>query len=156
MPARGFALVMVLAVLVVVMLIGASLASSATDAERVARGERERALAFQMAEAALHEAEQALALADPDPAVLSEADWRTLDLRSAGRPASEAVAGQTGAGPMPAQPPRYVLERLPVRLPGSDAEQAPLWVYRVTAIGFGARPDTYAVVQSMYRRPEAP
>lgn len=156
MPARGFALVLALSVLAVVMLMAASLAASAVDSERLARTERERALAFQMAEAALREAEARLAEAEPAIHELSTADWRTADLRSAGRAASEAVTGQLGAGPMPAQAPRVLLERLTVHSPGDDAGLPAEAVYRITAIGFGADARHYAVLQSLYRREAAP
>lgn len=60
---------------------------------------------------------------------------------------------ETGDGFLPFRKPRYVIEQLPLppgAAPGSEHE------YRVTAIGFGARDGTEAVLQSTYRRTPAP
>jgi type IV pilus assembly protein PilX len=53
----GAALVVVLSILIVVLLLGASAAQMALQGEKAARGERDRHLAFQAAEAALMDAE---------------------------------------------------------------------------------------------------
>jgi type IV pilus assembly protein PilX len=55
--ARGVALVTVLGMLIVVLLLGTSAAQLALQGEKVARGERDRHIAFQTAEAALIDAE---------------------------------------------------------------------------------------------------
>jgi type IV pilus assembly protein PilX len=54
---KGVALVVVLSILIVVLLLGASAAQMALQGEKAARGERDRHLAFQSAEAALIDAE---------------------------------------------------------------------------------------------------
>ena len=56
-----------------------------------------------------------------------------------------------GVGVQPAQVPRYVIE--PIRDPADRdlGSSAPLYVYRVTAMGFGPRTDIQAVVQMIYR-----
>jgi type IV pilus assembly protein PilX len=59
---RGAALLVALCVVVVLMLLGASAARNAGDAERASRGDRDRAIAFQAAEAALADAERDIAL----------------------------------------------------------------------------------------------
>ena len=55
--AQGAALVAVLGMLIVVLLLGASAAQLALQGEKAARGERDRHIAFQAAEAALIDAE---------------------------------------------------------------------------------------------------
>jgi type IV pilus assembly protein PilX len=55
--AQGAALVVVLGMLIIVLLLGTSAAQMALQGEKVARGERDRQIAFQMAEAALLDAE---------------------------------------------------------------------------------------------------
>lgn len=52
---------------------------------------------------------------------------------------------QTGAGALPRRLPRYLIETLTQqRAPGSGN------VYRITAIGFGAREDNHVVLQSLF------
>ncbi len=58
---RGAALVVVLCLVVVLLLLGASAARNAGDAEKASRGDRDRAIAFQAAEAALADAERDIA-----------------------------------------------------------------------------------------------
>lgn len=55
---------------------------------------------------------------------------------------------ETGEGFLPFRKPRYVIEQLP---PPSGAPAGSEHVYRVTAIGFGAREGTEVVLQSSYR-----
>lgn len=77
---------------------------------------------------------------------------------------STAVYGTfTGAifpwgGPLPLAPPRYVIERLPLVRAGEDASGGPHGpgVFRITAFGYGAQPDTLVVLQSVYRKRTAP
>ncbi|MGZ8290157.1 MAG: pilus assembly protein [Telluria sp.] len=61
----------------------------------------------------------------------------------------------TGAGTLPAQPPRYIIELMPFPRAGEDAGQPPNNFYRITAIGFGSRPATRVVLQSFYRKSNA-
>lgn len=58
----------------------------------------------------------------------------------------------TGAGTLPARPPRYIIELMPFPRAGEDASQPVTNFYRVTAIGFGSRPATKVVLQSFYRK----
>ncbi|MEO7493767.1 MAG: PilX N-terminal domain-containing pilus assembly protein [Massilia sp.] len=57
-----------------------------------------------------------------------------------------------GEGALTARRPRYLIELLPVARAGEDASERAGNVYRITAIGFGARPSTQVVLQSTYRR----
>jgi type IV pilus assembly protein PilX len=89
------------------------------------------------------------------------AAWQTVDL-SGDDGGSAAVAYgqftgaamQTGDGFLPFRRPRYVIERLPDHQPGEEAGMAPAYIYRVTAIGFGARDGTEVVLQTVYRKPD--
>ncbi|RJG16627.1 pilus assembly PilX family protein [Massilia cavernae] len=61
----------------------------------------------------------------------------------------------SGAGTLPAQPPRYIIELMPFARAGEDASQPPSNFYRITAVGFGTRPTTRVVLQSFYRKSTA-
>jgi type IV pilus assembly protein PilX len=58
---------------------------------------------------------------------------------------------QTGEGALPARVPRYIIELMPYREPGNSAGKLD-YVYRITAVGFGARDTTQVVLQSFYRK----
>lgn len=57
--------------------------------------------------------------------------------------------GTTGA--RPEIPPHYIIEVLPDATPGSSASSTKA-VFRVTAMGFGPRKETQAVVQMIFRK----
>ena len=88
--------------------------------------------------------------------------WERVDLTGAedgGRCSLEfgAMTGAgmpTGEGFLPFQRPRYIIERMQCHQPGEDARAgaSPSYCYRVTVIGFGSKPETQAVLQSVYRR----
>jgi Tfp pilus assembly protein PilX len=54
-------------------------------------------------------------------------------------------------GPLPLSPPRYLIELLPSVRAGEDAGKARQAVFRITVFGYGARPGTLVVLQSVYR-----
>lgn len=59
----------------------------------------------------------------------------------------------TGDGTLPARPPRYVIELMPLNLSGGDASAGGIqYFYRITAIGFGTRPSTQVLLQTFYRK----
>jgi type IV pilus assembly protein PilX len=62
----------------------------------------------------------------------------------------------TGEGFLPFRKPRYVIERMECRQPGDDASAgaASRYCYRVTVMGFGAKPATEVVLQSVFSKPE--
>ncbi|MDN2712708.1 PilX N-terminal domain-containing pilus assembly protein [Janthinobacterium sp. SUN118] len=68
------------------------------------------------------------------------------------------AAMQTGQGFLPFRRPRYIIELLPFHLPGEEAGAVigslatGNYLYRVTAIGFGAQDSTQVVLQSYYRK----
>ena len=58
----------------------------------------------------------------------------------------------TGGGSLPARAPRYIIELMPLVRAGEDASRRAGNLYRITAIGFGARANTQVVLQSFYRK----
>ncbi|AYM75441.1 pilus assembly protein PilX [Janthinobacterium agaricidamnosum] len=68
---------------------------------------------------------------------------------------------QTGQGFLPSRRPRYLIELLPFYPPGAQAAAVAgglateSYVYRITAIGFGAQESTQVVLQSYYRKQAA-
>lgn len=84
--------------------------------------------------------------------------WKQIDFVSDGAHMQSVPYGhftgsrfQTGSGMLPSLPPRYLIESLPERLPGQTLETA-RYLYRITAIGFGARPLTQVALQTFYRK----
>jgi len=55
------------------------------------------------------------------------------------------------SGIRPEMPPRYIIEVLTDKTPGSSAS-TPRKLFRVTAMGFGPRKETQAVVQMIFRK----
>lgn len=81
--------------------------------------------------------------------------WQQVDIADASAASRSVPFGhytgaemETGEGFLPFRKPRYVIEQLP--LP-SGAPAGAGHLYRVTAIGFGAREGTEVVLQSTYR-----
>jgi type IV pilus assembly protein PilX len=86
--------------------------------------------------------------------------WRLVDIADGGAASRSVPFGrytgaemETGEGFLPFRKPRYVIEQLPLP-PGAAAGAAHL--YRVTAVGFGAREGTEVVLQSTYRPAPGP
>lgn len=90
--------------------------------------------------------------------------WQVVDLSgvsdggacSVTHGAYTASAMPTGEGFLPFKKPRYLVERMACHQPGADASAGaePQYCYRVSAIGFGARPETEVVLQSVFSKPE--
>lgn len=59
---------------------------------------------------------------------------------------------QTGKGALPSKPPRYIIEAINYRAAGEDASVQGTYFYRITAMGFGTRDTTQAVLQGFYRK----
>lgn len=57
-----------------------------------------------------------------------------------------------GFAALPARAPRYVIELMPLARAGEDAGHRAGNLYRITAIGFGARDTTQVVLQAFYRK----
>jgi type IV pilus assembly protein PilX len=81
--------------------------------------------------------------------------WEMVDLADQDNPVMVPYGQYTGAtlavggGILPARLPAYLIERL--ELAGAAAQAGSF--YRITAIGFGTRPTTRVVLQSIYRKP---
>lgn len=86
--------------------------------------------------------------------------WQTVDFTDTSASAASVPYGkftghtfQTGKGPLPAKPPRYIIEQLIYTRAGQAADAA-TYFYRITAIGFGVRESTQVVLQTFYRKEE--
>lgn len=156
---RGVTVVICLVMMLLVMLLGASAARLALQGEQAARGDRDRETAFRAAEDALADAERSIgngsAQVVQDACSIDPA-WQRADLGGdAGGACTVEYGAATGAtmttgmGFLPFKKPRYVIERLECHEPGTDVAD-PQNCYRVTAIGFGARPGTEVVLQSVF------
>lgn len=86
--------------------------------------------------------------------------WQSVDLAEAaggtihGVPYGTFTGAQmqTGAGFLPFRLPRYIIELVPYNPTGAAAGLVPSYLYRVTALGFGARESSQVVLQSFYRK----
>lgn len=204
---RGFSLIVVLLMLLVVTVLALGAAQTSLVSERGARNDRDTEVAFQAAEAALLDAEsdvlgpndnarQRLCLfssrdiaafaagcgaggdrqglcAPVEPG--SEPAWTSADF-SADAGTSVAYGAFTGqtylgggggaaasrrAGALPARAPRYIVEAVRShggwqadQLQSASAEGA-RYLFRVTAIGYGAREETQVVLQTTLFKPAA-
>lgn len=193
---RGVVLGMVLLWLMLGTLLVLSAVNNALQEQKAARSYRDRAIAFQSAEAGLIDAESDIEHS-PSP-TMSRSDFFAIDrsdgfplndqavcqqgrgnhfqgmcrsvpnhellmllaadLRADGPPASPMSVEygrftgrhmQIAGGSLPARLPRYLIEL--VADPRGRAG-APLFIYRITAIGFGPQADTQVVLQSLYRK----
>lgn len=178
--ARGASLIIVLLILVIVSLLGVGGAQIAMMSERGARNDRDMQVAWQAAEAALVDAEidmtkkrasvfdgknqsaflpgcgtdsESLGLCTQSNA--TKPAWLTVDFTKTSSAPTVGFGDKTGRtfaagikGIQPAQVPRYMVELVPD--PIGD-KSAPSFIYRVTAMGFGPRETTQAVVQMIYR-----
>ncbi|MET3133820.1 type IV pilus assembly protein PilX [Oxalobacteraceae bacterium GrIS 1.11] len=87
--------------------------------------------------------------------------WQSIDFADDGAGTARSVpygrftgaAMQTGEGFLPFKRPRYIIELLPYTKEGEDAGAGMRYIYRVTAIGFGARESSQVVLQTFYRKP---
>lgn len=86
--------------------------------------------------------------------------WYDVDFTDASTAAKTVRLGDftartfaTGtAGVQPALRPRYIIEAIPDLSPGTSSTGAPKTLFRITAMGFGPRTDTQAVVQMVFRK----
>ena len=93
------------------------------------------------------------------PATTGKPVWYNVDFTNESANAVTAQFGEfTGrtlaygtAGIQPALRPRYIIEAVPDLTPGGSANVQKL-LYRVTAMGFGPRKETQAVVQMYFRK----
>jgi len=84
--------------------------------------------------------------------------WQNVNF-SENDPITESVAFgtftgrrfQVGKGSLPSRLPRYIIELIPDSRPGEETDK-PSYLFRVTAVGFGARESTQVALQSVYRK----
>jgi type IV pilus assembly protein PilX len=86
-------------------------------------------------------------------------NWLAVDFSQTGATARSAAYGTfTGrvfptatGGLLPAALPRYIIEPISDMSPGASEGT---YIFRVTAVGFGANPATRVMLQSYYRKGE--
>jgi type IV pilus assembly protein PilX len=167
---QGVVLVVALFFLVVMTVLGLSLAGSTTSEEKIARNFRDQDVAYAAAEAALRDAEMAITgmwqwpaiLIDPlsfnpacsggwcDAAAAQPVD--ASDFYGSSVPGSNSVAIGTVTGSPSVQgvanQPRYLVEYVQA---GVGAATTSKYVYRITAQAQGRSPDTRVVLQEVFR-----
>jgi type IV pilus assembly protein PilX len=176
--ARGFSLVTILVMMVVLMSLALAGMNSGIVQERMAGNARDRNTALQAAEAALRDAEADIeanltaasafvaactgGLCLP-PSMTSSSPtsqplWQTIDW-SASAGQSRAYGSATAATALPgvSSQPRYIVEMLPPLAPasGTSANLAnsvddSALAFRITARGVGQRASTVVILQSTY------
>lgn len=57
----------------------------------------------------------------------------------------------TANGSLPSKRPRYIVELMLYKMPGAGADEQS-YLYRITAVGFGARESTQVALQTVYRK----
>lgn len=77
--------------------------------------------------------------------------WQAIEQEAATPYGTYTGASFPHGGPSPLAPPRYVIELLPSVRAGEDAGKARQHLFRITSFGYGARPGTLVVLQSVYR-----
>ncbi len=169
---RGISLVIALMFLVVLTILGLVAVRSSTVQERMAGNDRDRAVAFEAAEATLRDAERDIQAnitsANPFDNVCTDGlcristvatpNWNSISWTGA---TSRIYGVNSGAGSFPlavSNPPRYIIELLPDVPSGTgntlnaNARSSTRGgtAYRITARGWGRRPGTSVMLQSVY------
>lgn len=177
---RGMSLILVLLFLVILTLAGVAASTMSLSSERMARNSRDENIALQAAEAALRDARNDISIkrqltgltgatASCDaadykayclPATTGKQVWEAYIDDSAHSAELGEFTGLTTAEKMPtvassrsngvSKQPRYVIEPIP-DLVGNDLTKPPKYVYRITAVGYGANPSTRVLVQEVVR-----
>lgn len=176
---RGISLVLVLLFLIILTLVGVAASVASLSAERMARNSRDQNIALQAAEAALRDARIDITVTRKFigrtgasetcdipgfkgfcvPAVEGKPVWERYLEDSAHSVELAEVTNQTAqkmplvanalAGGVSRQP-RYVVESIP-DLSGSLDPAKIKYVFRISAIGYGANPNTKVMVQEVVR-----
>lgn len=169
---RGVSLVIALMFLIVLTVLGLVAVRSSTVQERMAGNDRDRAIAFEAAEAALRDAERDvranLTSADPFdaactdglclPSTVATANWDSIAWSGG---TSRIYGVNSGAGAYPiavANPPRYIVELLQDVQAGAGSSlggnirssTGNATPFRITARGWGRRPGTQVELQSVF------
>jgi type IV pilus assembly protein PilX len=169
---RGASLVVALMFLLALTILGLVTVRSSTVQERMAGNDRDRAIAFEAAEAALRDAERDilanLTAGSPFdaactsglclPSATATPTWNAVSWNGA---TSRVYGASSGAGDYPldvAQPPRYIIELLPdipsgagnTLVAGARSSTTGGTGYRITARGWGRRDTTQVMLQSVF------
>jgi type IV pilus assembly protein PilX len=170
---RGASLVIALMFLIVLTIVGLVSVRSSTFQERMAGNNRDRAVAFEAAEAALRDAERDVQLNLNASSAFTTTCTAGLCLRAAVATqnwntavwtgATSRIYGvNSGAGAYPvalSQPPRYIVELLPDIRSGmghslsANARSSTVGdgtAFRITVRAWGRRPTTQVMLQSVY------
>ena len=174
----GASLLIALIMLIAVMLLGVAAARMALMNEKSSRGDRDRQIAFEAAEAALRDAELDVSgprgqiIAFPElPGSCHESGAFAGFCRTGNTPLWTMFnmlaptpwvdyghySGQRfpyGAASLASRPPRYLVELILVGRSSATASALPR--LRITSVGFGTRESTQVVLQSIYTINAAP
>lgn len=175
----GFALIAALIFMIVLTIIGVSVATSTTGEERIARNFRDRDIAFAAAEAALRDAElrvsgswawpyQPVSIDDFNSActnglcdsALTQVGGAPVDLQdffSLGAGVVSVIGTTTGSPPIQGitDQPRYRVEAISTKLAGSLVNPSSTKAYRITAQARGRMATTRVTLQEIYLPPDA-
>jgi type IV pilus assembly protein PilX len=84
--------------------------------------------------------------------------WQSIDFLNTTAHSSSVPYGRftgrifpTAGGSLPVQAPRYIIELIPDKRPGQRADK-PVYLYRITAVGFGPNDHTQVALQTIYRK----
>lgn len=175
---RGISLVLVLLFLIILTLVGLAASMSSLSSERMARNTRDQNIALQAAEAALRDARNDIrnirfisgvtgAALTCDvagfkgfclPAVTGKPAWdlyledpaRSVELGEITLLTADQKMPTGGANGVSKQP-RYLIESIPDINEGSLEAGNIKYVFRVSAIGYGANPSTKVMIQEVVR-----
>lgn len=180
---RGIALITALIMLLVITLLSLAGARIALDSKRSTRNQRDFEIAFEAAQAALRDAEldinvgsrkasflatkpegfvdgcgtgNALGLCTASDGIWDTIDWTATNGQKTVEYGQFTAKGfPTGNGLTPERKPRYIIEVMQNTKSGGDAgsEAETVYMYRVTAVGFGPNDTTRAMVQMTYSKP---
>jgi type IV pilus assembly protein PilX len=168
---QGVVLVVALFFLVIMTVLGLSMASMTTSEERIARNFRDQDVAYAAAEAGLRDAKlhitgtwqwPATPVADVDfnptctsglcnDKVAQPIDSNNFFGTTVPGKNSVAIGSVTGQATIQgvASQPRYLIERVPSILGAADAP-SPTYVYRITVQARGKSADTFVVLQEVF------
>jgi type IV pilus assembly protein PilX len=173
---RGISLVVILMFLVVMTLMGLSASLMSISGEKMAGNSRDQSIALQAAEAALRDARTDIITTrqfgghrtgatgtcdSPDfkgfctahsgasDVAITDSDYLENKARSVGL---GEITKQTSTVVGVSATPRYLIEAIPDNTGGGSVEVGSArYIYRITAIGYGANQNTKVIVQEVVR-----
>lgn len=170
----GITLFVSLVFLTILTLLGLAAMTSTSLEGAMANNQQDTDLAFQSAETALRQAETYVgSTLTPGsgfnasctggsgglclPSTTSQPDWsRNGGVAQWGFPATNTVRVMPNVGNVYYQAPEYIIELLPNLPPGNSSlrigvqNQSTATAYRITAVGWGSRPSTMVMLQTIF------